>query len=61
MVSVALCRLDEDFHSDQGRQVLRAILVVQDHVEEATMDRQSGAIVVDEAQIPELIHKMTDA
>ena len=25
------------------------------------MDRQSGTIVVDEAQIPELIHEMTDS
>jgi hypothetical protein len=35
-------------------------LVVQDNVEESAMDRQTGAIVVDEAEFPELVHEMTD-
>jgi hypothetical protein len=36
-------------------------LVVQDHAEEATMDRQPVVIaVIDKAQLPELIHEMTD-
>ena len=39
---------------------LTAILVVQDHVEQATVDRQSGVTVIDESQAPELIHEMTD-
>ena len=43
-----------------GRTRSFAILVVQDHVEESAMDRQSGVIVFDKAQIPELIHEMTD-
>ena len=37
-------------------------LVVQNHAEEATMDRQSavGAAVIDKTQLPELVHEMTD-
>jgi hypothetical protein len=37
-------------------------LVVQDHAEQATMDRQPahGAVVFDKAKLPELVHEMTD-
>ena len=35
-------------------------LVVQDHAEEATMDRQPAAVIIDKAELPELIHEMTD-
>jgi hypothetical protein len=36
-------------------------LVVQDHAEEATVNRQLGAFaVINKAQLPELIHEMTD-
>ncbi len=35
-------------------------LVVQDHAEEATVDRQPAAVVIDEAQLPELIQEVTD-
>ena len=36
-------------------------LVVQNHAEQATVDRQPIAIaVIDKAQLPELIHEMTD-
>ncbi len=35
-------------------------LVVQDHAEEATMDRQPAAVVIDKAKLLELIHEMTD-
>ena len=34
-------------------------LVVQDHAEESTMDRQP-AVVIDKAKLPELLHEMTD-
>ena len=35
-------------------------LVVQDCVEEAAMDRQSTGIIVNEAELPELVPEMTD-
>ena len=36
-------------------------LVVQDHAQEPTVDRQRAAArVIDEAQHPELVHEMTD-
>jgi hypothetical protein len=38
---------------------LTSRLVVQDHAEEATMDRQPAAGVIDKAELPELIHEMT--
>ena len=35
--------------------------VVQDHAEEATVDCQPAAVaVIDKAQLPELIHELTD-
>ena len=34
---------------------------MQDHPEEATLDCQSRAVVVDKAKLPELIHEMTDS
>ena len=35
--------------------------VVQDHAKETTMDCQPAAVaVIDKAQLPELIHEMTD-
>ena len=41
---------------------LTLALVVQDHAEEAVMDLQlaAGAVIIDKAKIPELIHEMTD-
>jgi hypothetical protein len=36
------------------------LLVVQNHAEEAAVDGEP-AIVIDEAQLLELIHEMTDA
>lgn len=37
-------------------------LVVQDHAEEAAMDRQHHpAVIFDKAQLPELVHKITDS
>ncbi len=39
----------------------KSILFVQDYAEEATMDRQSTIVVIDEAKLPELVHEMTDA
>ena len=41
---------------------LTLALVVQDHAEEAAMDLQlaAGAVVIDKAKLPELIHEMTD-
>jgi len=35
-------------------------LVVQDHVEQATVHRQPMAVVIDEAKLLELIHEITD-
>lgn len=36
-------------------------LVVQDHAEKATLNRQPAVVaVVDKAQVPELIHEMAD-
>ena len=38
-----------------------SILVVEDHAEEATLNRQPAvAAVIDKAQLPELVHEMTD-
>jgi len=37
-----------------------SILVVQDHVEKATVHRQPLAIVIDEAKRLEPVHEMTD-
>lgn len=40
---------------------LRSGLIMQNHAEQATVDRQPVVIaVIDKAQLPELIHKMTD-
>ena len=41
---------------------LTARLFVQDHAEEATMDRQpaGGAVVIDKTQLLEVVHEMTD-
>ena len=40
---------------------MEARLVVQDHAEEAIVDRQLAvAFVIDKAELPELIQKMTD-
>jgi hypothetical protein len=37
-------------------------LVVQDHAQKATMDRQTTVIaVIDKAQLPEFVHEMTDS
>jgi hypothetical protein len=37
-------------------------LVVQDHPEQATMDRQPAVVtVIDKAKLPEVIHEMTDS
>ena len=41
-------------------EALTSKLVVQDHAEEAAMDGQPGAAVIDIAELPELIHEMTD-
>ena len=39
----------------------RTCLVVQDHAEEATLNRQPAvAAVIDKAKLSELVHKMTD-
>jgi len=35
-------------------------LVVQDHAQEATMDRRQPAVVIDKAKLLELIHEMID-
>ena len=50
-----------------GLQILHVVcwmpdgLVVQDHAQEATVDRQPVVIgVIDKAQLPELVHEMTD-
>ena len=40
---------------------LKLTLVVQDQAEEAAMDLQlaAGAVVIDKAKLPELVHEMT--
>ena len=39
----------------------RRALIVQDHAQEATVNRQRAAArVIDKAQRPELVHEMTD-
>ena len=43
------------------RALMRLSTVAQDHAEETAVDCQSAAVaVIDKAQLPELIHEMTD-
>jgi hypothetical protein len=50
----------QDYHSSDCGDDSASILVVQDNVDEATMNRQSVIVVIYEAKPAELVHEMTD-